>query len=96
MAEVETPNDDVLVLHLSPHHSLDLVRIPSSRKYRIVFAERTAVQRRAFIEVSFEQAHILAAFLGVDAEDVAVIADVAPSGSEPTELPPPPRTSTRY
>lgn len=57
------PSDDVMSIWLSGHHSLDIVRLPRSRKYRIVFAERFGVQRRAFVEVSFDQALALARFL---------------------------------
>jgi hypothetical protein len=57
------PKSDVLVLQLSRHHSVDLVRLPQSRKYRIVFAERWGVQRRAFVEISFEEALTVAKFL---------------------------------
>jgi len=63
MSGVERPNNDVLVLHLSEYHSLDLVRLPGSRKYRIVFAERWGVQRRAFVEISFDEALAVARFL---------------------------------
>lgn len=57
------PKSDVLQLQLSRFHSLDVVRLPRSRKYRVVFAERFGVQRRAFVEISFEEAHRLALFL---------------------------------
>lgn len=57
------PTDDVMSIWLSGHHSLDIVRIPKSRKYRIVFAERFGVQRRAFVEINFDQAIALARFL---------------------------------
>lgn len=57
------PSDDVMSIWLSGHHSLDIVRLPKSRKYRIVFAERFGVQRRAFVEVGFDQAVALARFL---------------------------------
>jgi len=80
MSNVERPSPDVLVLRLSQYHSLDVVRIPKSRKYRIVFAERFGVQRRAFVEVSFEQAMSVAKFLasiGTSVDD-----------DEPDKLPP--------
>ena len=54
---------DVLQLRLSPHHSIDLVRLPKSRRFRIVFAERQGVQRRAFVEISFDDAMRIAKFL---------------------------------
>jgi len=59
----DRPKSDVLVLQLSRHHSIDLVRLPGSRKYRVVFAERWGVQRRAFVEISFEEALTVAKFL---------------------------------
>lgn len=102
MAEIERPSDDVLILHLSPYHSLDLVRIPSARKYRIVFAARWGVQQRAFVEVSYEQAREVARFFGASDEALAAIGDPSPaqaraaSEPEPLSLPPiPPRTTTR-
>lgn len=101
MAEIERPSDDVLILHLSPYHSLDLVRIPSSRKYRIVFAMRWGVQQRAFVECSYEQAREVAKFFGASDETVATIGDPSPAQATPNEpealsLPPiPPRTTTR-
>lgn len=57
------PKSDVLQLNLSRYHSLDVVRLPKSRKYRVVFAERFGVQRRAFVEISFDEAAKLALFL---------------------------------
>jgi hypothetical protein len=57
------PKSDVLSIRLSSYHSIDLVRLPKSRKYRVVFAERFGVQRRAFVEISFEEAMTLARFL---------------------------------
>ena len=93
MSEVERPSDDVLVLRLSMSHSLDLVRLPDNKKYRIVFAERSGVQRRAFVEISFEDALTIAKFLAsIDnpPSDVAVTDDL-----ELPPLPPPPRTKTR-
>jgi hypothetical protein len=101
MAEIERPSDDVLILHLSPYHSLDLVRVPSSRKYRIVFAARWGVQQRAFVEVSYEQAREIIAFLGATDETIAMIFDPSPAATassepEPLNLPPvPPRTRTK-
>lgn len=99
MAEIEHPSDDVLILHLSPYHSLDLVRIPTAQKYRIVFAERWGVQRRAFVEVTFAQAREIAAFFGAPDTDVAVISDPSPSTTPAIDaavLPPiPSRTPTR-
>lgn len=101
MAEIEHPSDDVLIIHLSPYHSLDLVRIPTTQKYRIVFAQRWGVQQRAFVEVSYEQAREILKFFAAS-DEVAVIADpsVAPSTTPPAIdaalLPPiPPRTPTR-
>jgi hypothetical protein len=57
------PKSDVFQLQLSQYHSLDLVRLAKSRKYRVVFAERFGVQRRAFVEITFEEALALAKFL---------------------------------
>jgi hypothetical protein len=59
----DQPNSDVLVLRLSRYHRLDLVRLRQARRYRIVFAERWGVQRRAFVEVSYEDALAVARFL---------------------------------
>jgi hypothetical protein len=99
VSEIESPSDDVLVLHLSPYHSLDLVRIPTTAKIRIVFAERWGVQRRAFVEVSFEEAALIAAFLGRLSPTVAEHLDPSPVIDKQVEdlpLPPhPPRTRTR-
>jgi hypothetical protein len=63
MAKHDPTSPDVMSIWLSGHHSLDIVRLPKSRKYRVVFAERYGVQRRAFVEVSFDQALALARFL---------------------------------
>lgn len=98
MADIESPSSDVLVLHLSPYHSLDIVRVPTSTKYRIVFAERWGVQRRAFVEVSFDEALVIAKFLSNISEDVAAIMDPSPliaPPPDPLPLPPIPRTRTR-
>jgi len=69
MAETEHPSDDILIVRLSRYHSLDLVRVPTSKKYRIVLAERLGVQRRAFVEISYEQAGEIAKFLNDGASD---------------------------
>jgi hypothetical protein len=100
MAEIERPSDDVLILHLSPYHSLDLVRIPSTRKYRIVFAARWGIQQRAFVEVDYETARAVAQFLGTSDESITAIIDPSPpitsNDPESLTLPPiPPRTRTR-
>lgn len=102
MADIERPSDDILIIHLSPYHSLDLVRIPSSRKYRIVFAARWGVQQRAFVEISYEQAREVAQFFSANDEALALIGDPSPARTRPTSepepltLPPiPPRTTTR-
>jgi hypothetical protein len=99
MAEIERPSDDILILNLSAYHSLDLVRVPTTQKYRIVFAERIGVQRRAFVEISYEQAKEIAKFFGASDADVAVISDPSPpreASVDPLPLPPiPPRTPTR-
>lgn len=82
---------DVLQLYLSRHHSLDVVRLPKARKYRVVFAERFGVQRRAFVEISFDEAARLALFLA-NVEDSLRIpdADDPPTDpSRPTKLVPP-------
>lgn len=75
MSGIQRPNDDVLILHLSPYHSLDLVRIPGTRKYRIVFAQRLGVQQRAFVEITYDQARELADFLGSTDDSIALIVD---------------------
>lgn len=101
MAEIERPSDDVLIVHLSPHHSLDLVRIPTKQAYRIVFAERFGVQRRAFVEISYEQAREIAKFFDASNDNIALIADPSPSPAatpaiDAALLPPiPGRTPTR-
>jgi hypothetical protein len=99
MAEIERPSDDVLIVQLSPHHSLDLVRIPSTQKYRIVFAERYGVQRRAFVEISYEQACEIAKFFSAGNDDIALISDPSPATTPAIDaalLPPiPGRTPTR-
>jgi hypothetical protein len=77
MPEIEHPSYDILVVRLSQYHSLDLVRIPTTQKYRIVMAERLGVQRRAFVEISYEDAREIAKFLG-NGHDTAVIVDPAP------------------
>lgn len=90
---VERPQDNVLVLRLSKYHSLDLVRIPTTRKYRVVFAERWGVQRRAFVEISFDEALTVAKFLaniddgmrGVDPQD-APTDPGRPAALPPTEV----------
>jgi hypothetical protein len=56
-------DSDILQIQLSASHSLDIIRLPKSRKYRVIFAERSGVQRRAFVEISFEQSLKLAKFL---------------------------------
>lgn len=99
MSEVERPSADILIVHLSPYHSLDLVRIPTTQKFRVVLAERWGVQRRAFVEISYEQAQQIASFMAESSPEIAAIAD--PSLHEPATpgdlpLPPiPPRTRTR-
>lgn len=99
MSEVESPSDDILIVRLSDYHSLDLVRVPTAQKYRIVLAERWGVQRRAFVEISYAHARAIARFLAEGDDDVAAITDPAPPHEEsPEELPPPPvapRTRTR-
>lgn len=77
MLEFDRPSDDVLILRLSPYHSLDLVRIPGTRKYRIVFAQRLGVQQRAFVEITYDQARELADFLGSSDETIAMIVDAS-------------------
>jgi hypothetical protein len=59
------PKDDTLHIKLSPHHSLDLVRFPESRKYRIVFTERLGVHHMSFVELNYETALAAAKFLAV-------------------------------
>jgi hypothetical protein len=102
-AEVERPGDNILIMRLSPYHSLDLVRIPKTQKYRVVFAERLGIQRRAFVEISYEQARQIAAFL-TDHVDVEAPThpgsrqEAVPAEAVPTavlEDPSPSRTPTR-
>jgi hypothetical protein len=100
MADVERPSPDILIVHLSQYHSLDLVRVPSTQKYRVVLAERWGVQRRAFVEISYDQARQIADFLATSNLEIAAIADPAPpheqAAPEDLPLPPiPPRTRTR-
>lgn len=100
MSEVERPSPDILIIHLSPYHSLDLVRVPSTQKYRVVLAERWGVQRRAFVEISYDQAQQIAAFMAESNLEIAAIADPAPPHDKTVvddlPLPPiPPRTRTR-
>jgi len=95
---------DVLQLSLSRYHSLDVVRLPRARKYRVVFAERFGVQRRAFVEISFDEAARLARFLA-NVEDGLIVSDgddPPTDPSRPTNIPPPelrdlamPRTRSR-
>lgn len=94
MARIERPSDDVLIIHLSDYHSLDIVRLPKTRKYRVVFAERYGVQRRAFIEVDYEAALAISRFLATVFNPGQQIVDEI----ELPELPPPPvmpRTKTK-
>ena len=94
---------DVLQLSLSRYHSLDVVRLPKARKYRVVFAERFGVQRRAFVEISFDEAAKLARFLANVEDGMLVTGDDPPTDpSRPTNIPPPelrelamPRTRSR-
>jgi hypothetical protein len=100
MSEVERPSADILIVHLSPYHSLDLVRVPSTQKYRVVLAERWGVQRRAFVEISYEQARQIADFMAESNLEIASIADPSPPHApvSPADLPLPPippRTRTR-
>ena len=75
------PKSDVLQLALSRFHGLDIVRLPKQRKYRIVLAERFGVQKRAFVEVTFEEAHRLALFLASIDDHIGE----APSNEPPTD-----------
>jgi len=82
---------DVLQLSLSRYHSLDVVRLPKTRKYRVVFAERFGVQRRAFVEISFDEALRLARFLA-NVEDGIIVGDgldPPTDPSRPTNVAPP-------
>lgn len=83
---------DVLQLSLSRYHSLDVVRLPKARKYRVVFAERFGVQRRASVEISFDEAARLALFLA-NVEDGLIVTDEddpPTDPSRPSNLAPPP------
>ncbi len=86
------PGDsDIFQLQLSSFHSLELVRLPVSRKYRVIFVERTGVQRRAFVEISFDQARRLAKFLANVDSGIHEIDDgrlpTQPGDSYPSEFP---------
>ena len=85
------PKSDVLQLNLSRYHSLDVVRLPKSRKYRVVFAERFGVQRRAFVEISFDEAAKLALFLANIEDSIRIPEDFDPptDPSRPSTMPPP-------
>jgi len=85
-----TPESDVLVLHLSQYHSLDVVRLLASQKYRVVFAERWGVQRRAFVEISFEQALAIARFLANIGVQPADPNESPTNPGRPIVVPPPP------
>lgn len=91
MAKRAPSSPDVMSIWLSGYHSLDIVRVPKSRKYRIVFAERFGVQRRAFVEVTFDQALALARFL-VSIDDDLLIEeewrDEPTSPGKPSIMPP--------
>jgi len=82
---------DVLQLNLSRYHSLDVVRLPKARKYRVVFAERFGVQRRAFVEISFDEAARLALFLANVEDGLRVTDEDDPptDPSRPSKLAPP-------
>lgn len=73
MAPSKREPSDVLVLKLSEYHSLDLVRIPEDRIYRIVLAERFGVQHRQFVEISYEEALTAARFLACIENRMAVL-----------------------
>src|SRR5512135_1424904 len=90
MSNVERPSPDVLVIRLSQYHSLDVVRLPKARKYRVVFAERFGVQRRAFVEISFDEAARLALFLANVEDGLRVTDENDPptDPSRPTKLAP--------
>lgn len=97
MSKIERPSDDVLIVRLSDYHSLDLVRLPNSKKYRVVFAERFGVQRRAFVEIDYDDANAISKFLGIVFNPGQ---QLPPDSDEPElpPLPPPPvmpRTKTK-
>ncbi len=54
---------EVLQVRLSQHHSLDIVRLPDERKYRIMFAERFGVERRQFVDITFDEALRVSLFM---------------------------------
>lgn len=98
MSRIERPSDDVLVLKLSDYHSLDLVRLPKSQRYRIVFAERFGVQRRAFVEIDYQDGIEISKFLASIFNPEQIVKDPEDE-EEPFDLPPippvPPRTKTK-
>lgn len=63
---------DVLQFPLSRHHSLDLVRVPSKRRYMLVFSERYGIHRRTHIELSYEEAYRAAKFLAIVDDDLVL------------------------
>jgi hypothetical protein len=84
------PKDDVLSIQLSNYHSLDLVRLPKSRRYRVVLAERFGVQRRAFVELSYEEAMHVAKFLASIETEMRPYdpSDAPTSPGRPSNMPP--------
>lgn len=97
LPQIERPNSDVLIIRLSDYHSLDLVRLPGARKYRIVFAERLGIQKRSFVEVSFETALLVARFVASIDNPLPGHEPDASHDSAPLLPPPPdPRTHTKY
>lgn len=76
---IRAADSDILELLLSDTHSLDIIRHPKSRKYRLIFAEKNGVQRRTFVDISFEQALKLAKFLANIDNGMKLIDDPTPT-----------------
>jgi hypothetical protein len=88
--------ENILQIQLSKWHSIDLVRLTKSHKYRVVLAERFGVQRRAFVEISFEEAHTIALFLATIEEGIPGPIDSGrPDGAAEGELRALSRTTTQ-
>lgn len=80
---IRAVDSDTLELQLSDVHSLDVIRHPKGRKYRVIFAEKSGVQRRAFVDISFEQALKLAKFLANIDNGMKLIDDPTPTDRMP-------------
>lgn len=76
-------------IQLSAHVSLDVVRLPG-RRYRIVFAQRYGVHKREFVELSYEDALVVARFLAAVDNDLVerVPGEPVTLGGRPSKVPP--------